>query len=65
MIRSALAHSEWRCGHTLAVCIHALLFYVIAVQTESQVCSPAKMCVDDCVSPMRFQEHHLLWIMNE
>lgn len=65
MIRSALARSELQCGHTLAVCIHALLFYVIAVQTESQVCSFAKMCIDDRVSQMRFQEHHLLWIVNE
>lgn len=65
MIRSTLAHSELRCGHTFAVCIHTLLFYVIAVQTESQVCCFAKMCIADCLSQMRFQEHHLLWIVNE
>lgn len=42
MIRSALAHSVLQCGHVLAVCIHTLLFYDIAVQTKSQVCSFAK-----------------------
>jgi hypothetical protein len=65
MIRSALAHSMLWYGHVLAVCIHTLLFYDIAVQTESQVCSYAKMCITDCFSQMRFQEQHLLWTVNK